>query len=448
MTKHAGVIASLALVMTANVSYAQLTLPYSGSSTTTPGASFEVTNNVSGSSVGAAIRAFANNSTQATAVHASADNGYAVSASSLNNWAVESYCGPPLTYSATNYCRAGRFATGNYLPNAIALAAGSAEGTGVLAESGDGNAIRANSTAGIGIHATSNTFLGVDAESVYSAAIRSRTSSTVSPSIEGWHYGAQPAVFGYNTGSGASASGVWGQSSTTHATVGAGSATMAAGVHGFTASTQGIGVYAEGEEDGFGLYAVLNNPATGWAAYIDGDLMATGVVNGSAKAFHIDHPADPQNKTLTHISVESDSYKNIYDGTTTVSANGEAVVQLPTWFDALNKDFRYQLTAIGAPGQLYVKREISGREFVIGGPAGLKVSWQVTGVRKDAFALQHPLVVEKSKPQHLKGKYLSASSFPGGQGYYRPKSRGTVSNVVPPAPVAAPAYEARYPARQ
>jgi hypothetical protein len=33
----------------------------------------------------------------------------------------------------------------------------------------------------------------------------------------------------------------------------------------------------------------------------------------------------------------------------------------PDWFSALNKDFRYQLTAIGAPGpNLYIAEEISG----------------------------------------------------------------------------------------
>ena len=39
---------------------------------------------------------------------------------------------------------------------------------------------------------------------------------------------------------------------------------------------------------------------------------------------------------------------------------GEAEIDLPDWFGALNKDFRYQLTAIGAPGpNLYIAEEIS-----------------------------------------------------------------------------------------
>ena len=42
--------------------------------------------------------------------------------------------------------------------------------------------------------------------------------------------------------------------------------------------------------------------------------------------------------------------KNIYDGIAILDANGEAEIEFPDWFSALNKDFRYQLTAVGAPG--------------------------------------------------------------------------------------------------
>ena len=56
-------------------------------------------------------------------------------------------------------------------------------------------------------------------------------------------------------------------------------------------------------------------------------------------------------------------------------------MNLPDYFQAFNGDFRYQLTAIGAPGpNLYIAEEISGNRFKIaGGKAGSKVSWQVTG---------------------------------------------------------------------
>ncbi len=40
---------------------------------------------------------------------------------------------------------------------------------------------------------------------------------------------------------------------------------------------------------------------------------------------------------------------NVYTGTVILDEAGIAVVELPSWFEALNQDVRYQLTAIGAP---------------------------------------------------------------------------------------------------
>ncbi|MBI3949883.1 MAG: hypothetical protein HY314_05455 [Acidobacteria bacterium] len=127
----------------------------------------------------------------------------------------------------------------------------------------------------------------------------------------------------------------------------------------------------------------------------------------------LDHPLDPANKYLNHASVESPEMKNLYDGIAVLDVNGEAVVTLPGWFEALNKDFRYQLTAIGAPGpNLYVAEEIKDNRFKIaGGIPGMKVSWQVTGNRQDAWAKAHPVVVEEDKSDAERGHYLSPELF-------------------------------------
>ncbi len=86
---------------------------------------------------------------------------------------------------------------------------------------------------------------------------------------------------------------------------------------------------------------------------------------------------------------------------------GEAIVQLPDWFEALNTDFRYQLTVVGQFAQAIVSREIQNHQFQIRtNLPNVKVSWQVTGVRQDAFAKAHPLVVEKDKEARLRGFYL------------------------------------------
>ena len=100
--------------------------------------------------------------------------------------------------------------------------------------------------------------------------------------------------------------------------------------------------------------------------------------------------------------------KNIYDGVATLDDNGAAVVELPDWFEALNQDFRYQLTAIGASmPDLYIAQEDQGQPLrIAGGAPGTKVSWQVTGIRHDPYADAHRIPVEEDKPADEKGHYL------------------------------------------
>ena len=99
--------------------------------------------------------------------------------------------------------------------------------------------------------------------------------------------------------------------------------------------------------------------------------------------------------------------KNVYDGVAVLDENGEASVELPEWFEALNKDFRYQLTCIGGFAQVYIAKEISENRFkVAGGFSGLKVSWQVTGIRQDAWANANRIKVEEEKPEGERGSYL------------------------------------------
>jgi hypothetical protein len=138
-----------------------------------------------------------------------------------------------------------------------------------------------------------------------------------------------------------------------------------------------------------------------------GDLVCDGVITGSAKNFRVDHPLDPANKYLNHSSVESSEMMNIYTGNVTTDARGEATVQLPDWFEAVNGDFRYQLTVIGQFAQAIISREIQNHEFAIKTSVpNVKVSWQVTGVRQDAWAKAHPLVVEEGKEAKQRGYYI------------------------------------------
>ncbi len=220
------------------------------------------------------------------------------------------------------------------------------------------------------------------------ACVYARTDSTQPNAfgVHGWVEGPNAGSFsagvrGENGGTGGTGIGVWGSHD------GAGT-----GVYGSTVN--GIGVW--GQETG-----------SGFAGFFSGNVSVIGNLSKSSGTFKIDHPLDPANKYLSHSFVESPDMKNIYDGVITLGSDGRAEVTLPEYFGALNENFRYQLTCIGGFAPVYIEREISANTFVIaGGPAGLRVSWQVTGSRKDAYALANPIVVEQDKPRHERGRYL------------------------------------------
>jgi hypothetical protein len=164
------------------------------------------------------------------------------------------------------------------------------------------------------------------------------------------------------------------------------------------------GIIAESETgDG-----VVGSSTSGLAGHFFGNVTVTGTLAKGGGSFKIDHPLDPANKYLSHSFVESPDMMNIYNGNVTLDANGEAIVMLPDWFEALNRDFRYQLTALGAPGpNLYIAEEIvNGRFKISGGTSGGRVSWQVTGIRHDAFAEAHRIPIEEDKPAAERGHYL------------------------------------------
>ncbi len=115
---------------------------------------------------------------------------------------------------------------------------------------------------------------------------------------------------------------------------------------------------------------------------------------------------------MSHSFVESPDMKNIYDGVAVFDGAGEVIVTLPDWFEALNGDFRYQLTAMGAAFVPYIADEIAGNQFrIAGGVSGRKVSWQVTGIRRDAFANANRIQVEEMKPATAVGTYLNPEAF-------------------------------------
>lgn len=161
----------------------------------------------------------------------------------------------------------------------------------------------------------------------------------------------------------------------------------------------------------FGVYGYAQPGGTSWAGYFAGALYAESASSG-IKDFKIDHPLDPANKYLNHSSVESSDRMNIYNGNVVLDAGGKARVELPEWFEVLNRDFRYQLTCIGGFAPVYVAQKIEGGRFQIaGGDAGMEVSWQVTGIRHDPLAEAHRIQVEEDKPSWERGKYLTPEVY-------------------------------------
>jgi hypothetical protein len=170
---------------------------------------------------------------------------------------------------------------------------------------------------------------------------------------------------------------------------------------------------------GRGGYAGVIGEGGQYAGKFNGDVLVTGTLTKGRAYFKIDHPLDPENKYLYHSAVESPDMLNIYNGNTTTDVDGDATIKLPDYFEALNQDFRYQLTVIGQFAQAIVAEEIRTNQFMIKtDKPNVRVSWQVTGVRKDPFANLRRIVIEEETPADERGLYLHPEA------HGKPESQG------------------------
>ncbi len=274
--------------------------------------------------------------------------------------------------------------------------------------------------------AHTNSGVAILAETTNSAntfsAIQSSTNSnsTIASAVIGNSSGAAWGVSGQVISSGTAQAAVYGSNLRTtggHGVYGIGFN----GTVGETNYSQGMALYGENFDAiaplgngigaaGRGYYGIvgedryLGGAAGAYGVLSNGDFGATGV-----KTFIIDHPSDPENKNLRHFSAESNEVLNIYRGNAVFDANGEAIIELPDYYDAINKNPSYNLTPVGGYAQLYVKEEISEGKFIIGGGTqGLKVSWTIYAERNDAYLQQHPekRAVEVEKREGQKGRYF------------------------------------------
>ncbi|MDX1420576.1 MAG: hypothetical protein R3181_11465 [Rubricoccaceae bacterium] len=224
----------------------------------------------------------------------------------------------------------------------------------------------------------------------------------------------------YGLSSGLAGTGVYGEGST--------------GVYGESDGSIGVGVQGEHLSTGAqgslgsgggvitaGVFGTVDPGTNRYAGFFDGDVSVTGRldVNGDlnvsgTKNFRIDHPLDPANRYLFHFAVESSEVLNVYSGNVTTDAEGFSTVPLPDWFEAVNTDLRYQLTVLGTFAQAIVAEEVQDGRFVIQTDRpGVRVSWQVTGVRSDPGLLASPPAVESYKPAEARGTFVHPGVYEG-----------------------------------
>jgi hypothetical protein len=302
---------------------------------------------------------------------------------------------------------------------------------GVWGKSDEGKGVAGESTTGTAVYGEADEGKGVFGESAENIGVKGL--SGVDPEDPEHPFRAAVGVYGVSsTGEGVFGNsiqniGVHGSSNTgigahgsSNTGIGAQGTSTRIGVRGL-GSNRGNGVGIAGISNAFGVI--------GWGGdfggYFIGNVNITGSLTKGGGGFRIDHPLDPSNKSLSHSFVESADMKNVYDGVVILDSSGEAVIELPDWFGTLNKHFRYQLTAIGAPGpNLYIAEEISdditnhsnktnsrtdnskSHFKIAGGASDMKVSWQVTGIRDDPYAKAHPIQVEEDKPDKERGYYI------------------------------------------
>jgi hypothetical protein len=327
--------------------------------------------------------------------------------------------------------------------------ASSTSGVGVLGEatatSGDTRGIlgRSSSTSGVGV------FGEATATSGDTRGILGRSSSTSGVGV----FGEATATSGDTRGilgrsSSTSGVGVFGEATATTGNTYGGlfqnPSSSGTGVYGYAQATTGtnfgvvgrsespsgrgvVGVAEASTGTNYGVLGRTNSSANGWGVYAGGRLGASGT-----KSFQIDHPLRPETHFLNHFCIEAPEPYNLYRGTVTLDAQGEAWVQLPDYFEAINRDASYHLTPIGAAmPNLHVAVEIQGNRFKIAGGAPFKkVSWEVKAVRNDPWVQQYGYQTEQEKPKEYQGLYLHPEL------YGQPKERGVFYMLR-----AEPAYQ-------
>jgi hypothetical protein len=291
---------------------------------------------------------------------------------------------------------------------------GNTNGTLYVSNTGNGNAVYATTAGG-----SASAVFGNNSGNGH--GVYGNSSSATGNGVYANNTTAAGTALYVNAGTG---NAIYAISSGTAGTLAAAAYILNGGGHGVYGVSEGggsyAGVYGTTLGSGYGVYADIGDGA--YSLYAYGDIYVRGNINASgSKPFTIDHPLDPENKILRHYAAEGPSPYNVYTGVVVLDAQGAAVVDLPAYFDRINKDHAYSLTPLGAPApDLHVSSEIVGNAFRIsGGRPKQKVAWQVWGVRCDPSV--GAIAAEEWKPEGCKGLYLDpeAHGKPEEKAYHR-----------------------------
>jgi hypothetical protein len=288
-----------------------------------------------------------------------------------------------------------------YAVQAQQVASSGGGGAAIRADGANDRAIDATSAYGVTILAQNSAFSGI--------AVHGTTTNG------GSAYGIMGESSASN-GAGGFFDGVVGVIATSGSATGIGvnayaNGQFGTGLQGYSAGSSGHGVYGEVGNNSANASAIWGYTSgavpNAYAGAFTGKVTISGTLSKGGGAFRIDHPLDPAHRILQHSFVESPDMKNVYDGVVTTDGAGDAEVRLPDWFEALNDQFRYQLTAIGSSARAWISSEVHDNRFGIRTEApSTKVSWQVTGIRRDAWANANRIEVEIDKAGRERGLYL------------------------------------------
>jgi hypothetical protein len=190
---------------------------------------------------------------------------------------------------------------------------------------------------------------------------------------------------------------------------------LAAGVLGETFDPDAFGLYAINWDDtagATGLFATTLATDDNYAGYFNGNVEVVGSVTGAGAAAVMDNPKDPSGSYLYQSAIVGGERVTFYNGNVKIGADKEATVKLPSYFEDINGDPRYQLTVVGKQAQAWIKRGVQDNTFVIATDTeDVEVSWQVSGVRVDAWAKAKPFKETAAKTGQAKGKYLHPEAY-------------------------------------